>query len=375
MVAKRTRRPGQGSTNGLGVISGYVLKLTREAAGLTQAVLAEGLEVDLSTVQGWESGRRPLTSLRARDLSYLRHRLIALGSHANALAVLSEAIEADFALAEILSPESDSKWTQRHPLGTTINRRTVVNLITWPFTGTPPDQLAGLSDAPCTVRRGTVADRPTLATSEKVAFFSNLRDAADRATTSTNDLFRRQATYLVGFDTDPESTLWLTRQHETALSRTSNLEKLPNWLALRSSAVAMAQSGDRDPLRYFVLSSVSDEKSQIANLNYWAYWLGEISELHCDDFNMIHSDSSAWVGDRLAQHLLVRLTPESTYSELTARSLWSLLALRPEIMSRRPDLRELARNRVTSVLDSADLPNQTRQELASIAYAVRLADR
>lgn len=58
-AATRTRRPG--STNGLGVVSGHVLKLTREAAGLTQAGLADGLEVDLSTVQGWESGQRPHT--------------------------------------------------------------------------------------------------------------------------------------------------------------------------------------------------------------------------------------------------------------------------------------------------------------------------
>src|ERR1700704_3971749 len=43
-----------------GLISGYVLKLTRESLGLTQEALADRLRVDKHTVQAWESGRRPM---------------------------------------------------------------------------------------------------------------------------------------------------------------------------------------------------------------------------------------------------------------------------------------------------------------------------
>ena len=48
---------GRGSE---GRISGYVLKVIRESIGQTQEQLAERLGVSAATIQGWESGRRPL---------------------------------------------------------------------------------------------------------------------------------------------------------------------------------------------------------------------------------------------------------------------------------------------------------------------------
>jgi transcriptional regulator with XRE-family HTH domain len=41
-----------------GIITGYLLKLIRQSAGLSQEGLAEQLGVDRNTVQGWETGRR-----------------------------------------------------------------------------------------------------------------------------------------------------------------------------------------------------------------------------------------------------------------------------------------------------------------------------
>jgi DNA-binding transcriptional regulator YiaG len=46
-----------------GLITGFLLKLIRESAGLTQEALAEHLGLDRNTVQGWESGRRSLPEL------------------------------------------------------------------------------------------------------------------------------------------------------------------------------------------------------------------------------------------------------------------------------------------------------------------------
>ena len=57
-----------------GLITGYLLKLIRESAGLTQETLAEHLGVDTNTIQGWESGRRSLTGTRVATLVQLRHR-------------------------------------------------------------------------------------------------------------------------------------------------------------------------------------------------------------------------------------------------------------------------------------------------------------
>ena len=65
-----------------GLISGYVLKLSRESMGLTQEVLAEKLDVDKHTVQAWESGRRPLSATRVCGFVDLRNRLQALGAEA-----------------------------------------------------------------------------------------------------------------------------------------------------------------------------------------------------------------------------------------------------------------------------------------------------
>jgi len=88
-VRDRQRRFDQG------VISGYVLKLTRESLGLTQEALAEELEVDKHTVQGWESGRRRLSATQAFGFVDLRNRLRVLGAAAPLVDSLSAAMEAD----------------------------------------------------------------------------------------------------------------------------------------------------------------------------------------------------------------------------------------------------------------------------------------
>ena len=44
-----------------GLITGYLFKLIREYAGLTQETLAEHLGVDANTVQGWATSPEALT--------------------------------------------------------------------------------------------------------------------------------------------------------------------------------------------------------------------------------------------------------------------------------------------------------------------------
>ncbi|MEV7442808.1 hypothetical protein AB0O22_16900 [Streptomyces sp. NPDC091204] len=57
------------------------------AAGpATQQGLAELLAVDLATVQGWESGRRPLANMKAGVLLGMRRRLAVLGASPAVLA-------------------------------------------------------------------------------------------------------------------------------------------------------------------------------------------------------------------------------------------------------------------------------------------------
>ena len=64
-----------GSTSSEGRVSGFVFKLARESAGLTQQQLAADLRVSAATIQGWESGRRPLMAMPAGQFLALRSRL------------------------------------------------------------------------------------------------------------------------------------------------------------------------------------------------------------------------------------------------------------------------------------------------------------
>lgn len=165
-----TLRGGQGSPRCLGVVSGFLLKLIRESAGLTQARLAEHLGMDPASVQGWESSRRPLTALRAADLVRLRSRLLRSGAEPTALAVLDDAIEADLIIAAAVDAGEQRIDQDEHPLGTTVHQRKLTSLITWPFTGTRPPQLRHMH-SPSRARRGPVPDRPMLAEHERARFF------------------------------------------------------------------------------------------------------------------------------------------------------------------------------------------------------------
>ncbi|MBB5807972.1 hypothetical protein F4560_007740 [Saccharothrix ecbatanensis] len=119
-----------------------MLKLSRQAAGLTQEKLAELLGVDATTVQGWESGRRPLAAVGAGELVKLSARLSRAGAPASTGRHLNEAIEADLVLSTGITAGGSWVDPDHHPLAAAVHRKTITNLITWPFTGTTPPQLA-----------------------------------------------------------------------------------------------------------------------------------------------------------------------------------------------------------------------------------------
>src|SRR5512135_2763237 len=102
---RRTTRTGSGV--GLrrgreGVISGQVLKVTRQSLDLSQQDLAQLLGVDPNTVQSWESGRRGLAGTQVATLGALRRQLHLLGADQAAVDSLQPAIEADFLLRFVI---------------------------------------------------------------------------------------------------------------------------------------------------------------------------------------------------------------------------------------------------------------------------------
>jgi DNA-binding transcriptional regulator YiaG len=281
----------------IGVVSGYVLKLIRGSLGLTQMSFADHLGVDVSTIQGWESGRRPLTALRVSDLLRLQTRLTMFGAPSGAVNSLHEAIEADGILSQAIAANDRQITIEENPLAATVHRRRLVNMITWPFTGVRPPQLRELPARP---GRGPVAPQPVLASADQHRFFNHLLITADSKESVAMPVLRRQAIYLLGFDQRSESSDWLAGELERAFFVRKTAD-LTSGIAARSAAVALARRGDSDPLRYFIQNVLSDEKHAAANLAYWAYWLGEINEAHTDDgYLSTATTARTWSGVRLA---------------------------------------------------------------------------
>ncbi|MGH3823037.1 MAG: helix-turn-helix domain-containing protein [Pseudonocardiaceae bacterium] len=372
MVGNRGNlRDSRCSSRCFGAVSGFLLKLIRESTGLTQVQLAEQLGVDVASVQGWESGRRPLAALRAADLVRLQVQLLRRGAQPTLFATLDDAIHADLIIAETVQAGGRLSKTNGHPLGTTVHQCTLSSLITWPFTGIVPTPVRDLMTA--RARRGPVPDRPTLTADERERFFDHLLMTADATPREDTALARRQSIYMLGFDTRASTAEWLRVEHSRAMRDAGRTDQVPSWVVVRSSAVALANSGDRDPLRAFLRHALATNRLEQANLNYWAYWVGEIDGVQVDDSFMGRIDPQGWSGGRLLAHLLELLHPGSGQAELDLHTVWSLLIAHPVLLSDRPRLRSATASKIEELAGDRELNVQARRELSDIAYAVRLA--
>jgi DNA-binding transcriptional regulator YiaG len=120
-----------GGTSSEGRVSGYVFKLVRESLGVTQQGLAEHLLVGVATIQGWESGRRPLMAMPAGNFLALRNRLRCLGATFRLLRALTLALETDHFLAEALATPHHQAEPAAHPLGSWVLSRPLTEMTAW----------------------------------------------------------------------------------------------------------------------------------------------------------------------------------------------------------------------------------------------------
>jgi DNA-binding XRE family transcriptional regulator len=354
----------------LGIVSGFVLKLARQSAELTQERLAAEFGVDVSTVQGWESGRRPLTALRTGELLRLRMFLARHRASAVVTRQLTAALEADFVLATAVGAGNRPVDPDRHPLAASVHRRALTNLITWPVTGDTPAALA--PEVVGLPRRGPAQSYPALYSDERTRLFDHLLAIADRGTGDEHVLLRRQAVYLLGFDNRPATADWLRDDWQ----RTGRLTHagLPRLLSARSASIALAARGDGAMLEHFVDGLTGDEP-EAANLNYWAYWIGELAEDQTDDTFMLTTDPRSWGGVRLLQQLTDRVRPEAPQLPLNLHTLHSLIASRPTLLTDWPQLRPAVSAAVERTADGGRWTGRIRDQLAGLAYALRLARR
>ena len=358
-----------------GIITGFLLKQIRQSTGLSQEGLAERLRVDSNTVQGWETGRRSLTGTRVATLVELRHRLRQFGGDPQLLAALEDAAEADYVLAYTLGTEPGAGGPDGHPLACWVPKRAFAYLLAWPFTGQPPIAL-GQPAAP--TRRGPVASAPVLTQEERARFFTHLRVAAERwlndrrADEARGTLLRRNVYYSLSWHPSSETTAWLRELERREARRLGRLETWsPSWTAARSLAVARARRGDKEPLRQFIGTALRSDACQAANLNYWAYWIGEVPETHSSD-EFMAGDLDPWSGAALLRRFAANLIVTEPLADLYAHSLWALLERRGRLLEADPQLARSLASGVDALLAEGDLSAQSRRKLEQVHYGVRL---
>jgi transcriptional regulator with XRE-family HTH domain len=373
-----------------GIITGYLLKLIRQSAGLSQEALirqsaglsqealAEQVGVDTNTVQGWETGRRSLTGTRVAMLVELRHRLRQLGADPQLLGALEDAAEADYVLAYTLGTEPGAAGPDAHPLACWVPKRSFAYLLAWPFTGQPP---IALRQPAAPIRRGPVAPAPVLTQEERTRFFQQLRMVAEQSLSDRRlnemrgTLLRRNVYYSLSWYPSSEATAWLSELEQREARRLGRLETWsPSWTVARSLVVARARRGDKEPLRHFIGTALSSDACQAANLNYWAYWIGEVPETHSSD-EFMAGDLGPWSGAALLRRFAANLVASEPLADLYAHSLWALLERRGRLLEADPQLARSLAGGVEALIAEGELSVQSRRELEQVHYGVRLLDK
>lgn len=356
------RRPREGA------VTGHLFKVIREHVPRTQDELAEALGVDKTTVQGWESGRRPLTSTQAGNLRAISRTLLRLGAPSLMLTLLDEAVDADVVITHALSGPPSSTLSH-HPLSSWVFTRDTTHMLAWALKGVPPAALP--APAPKS-RRGPSRSSPLLDPSDRQAFYDHMRRAAELADHAgeRGALLRRQALYLCSYDTAPDTRAWLAdmRRHTAGICSGWT----PHWADTRSVAASLTRHGDRETLYAFIRNGMGDETGEVANLNYWAYWLGIDQLPRSDDTFMIDRSDTTWDGLALLRKLADRLAPDLGCVDLNAHTVWALLASRRGLLTADPHLNRLLADQVTVLLDGDAISAQTRREMESVHYGLSL---
>jgi hypothetical protein len=274
-------------------------------------------------------------------LVQLRHRLRQLGANPRLLAAMDDAAEADYVLAYALGTEPSESQSAAHPLACWVPKRSFAYMLAWPFTGQRP---IALDHHVSRSRRGPVAQAPALTTEERMRFFQHLRMTAERShadrklNETSGILLRRNVYYSLSWNPGSETTAWLRELEQREERRLGRFDTWsPSWTAARSLVVARARQGDKEPLRHFIRTALSSDACQAANLNYWAYWIGETAETYSSD-EFMAGDLGSWPGLGLLRRFADNLVGTEPLVDLYVHSLWALRERRGRLLDNDPSL-------------------------------------
>ncbi|MFJ4679056.1 XRE family transcriptional regulator [Kitasatospora sp. NPDC088783] len=358
---------GIGDRSEIGTVSGFLLRLLRESIPRPQTGLAEDLGVDLGTLQGWESGRRPLGNVRAADLLRLRRTLVLLGADSTLFGWLDAALDADRILTAVLRPPGDPTG---HPLAGWVQSRETAQLLAWAVRGITPPALLAAAARP---RRGPAPAGPQLAAADRADFFTHLRRTAELAVRAgeRGQLLRRQSLYLASYDPADDAEEWAEQALRTMRPALALRGYTPRWIEARTAATVAARQGDPELLHDFVATLDGDQHSELANLSYWAYWLGSMPADQSDDGFLHQPDPAAWNPLHLFQQLVGSLHDAPGTVDLYVHSLTTLLDLHPWLPQADPAAARHLHGRGTELLDAATLSPVSRRDLGRVHYRLQ----
>ncbi|MFD8278410.1 helix-turn-helix domain-containing protein [Streptomyces solisilvae] len=373
-----TLTAGQGppARTASGIVCGHLLKIIRERIPLTQSRLAEELGIDTTTVQGWESGRRSLAAISSAQFLRLKRHLLGRGAEPTLLPLLDLAVEADSVIEYSLNDTLNSDDITQHPLHSWVFTRASTHMIAWALTGEQPTILP---KAPASTprRRGPTPGSPLLPTPQRDKLFANLRRTAEIADRVGEDgsLLRRQALYLCAYDTSVDTHSWLADMRESRQTPLRHASWTPAWSDARSVATSLTRYGDSETLQTFIERGMGGDASEMANLNYWAHWLGLDPVPRASDAFMSDVDGRSWEALPLLRNLADRLDPSLGAVDLNIHSVWALISSKPGVLSADRELHRDLTSRVDRLLDSDVISRQSRRELENVHYGLRLSSR
>lgn len=354
-----------------GVISGFLLRVIRATGDppLSRELVAQRLGISSDYYGGIETGRRPLSRVNLEQSLMLRQILLRAGCDAELIVLLDSALEADMVIDHAVRVGTDFQLGEIHPLDAWVLRRQTVELIAWPLGRRVPSWMPKPVNSPG-YKSPRLPERPELDGEARQRFFAHLRRVADITIGRPALLLRRQALYLLSFDPQPDAPTFLAHHRGRLPHGLAGWSE--QWPAARSLAASITRQGDRTMLLDFITRGLGeDDRAETANLNYYAYWVGEGAGVQRDDTFMPETIGT-WRGDVLLRHLTERLDGGMGYVDLTVHTLWALVAAKPHLLAEDFGLRLDLRTRVESLLDTRPVSPQALSELAAIRYALKL---